>query len=1111
MSALSEWLEARGLGALRSVLEAQQIDLDILPELTEGDLKDLGIALGPRRRLLRAIGGADVASSPAVPSSGGDGPPAVDTAERRQLSVLFVDLVGSTTLSSRRDPEEMRQIVRRYQNAVAGEVTRFDGYVAKFMGDGVLAYFGWPKAHEDEAERAVRAAMAAVAAVAELRTGEGEALAARAGVATGLVVVGDLIGEGVAQEAAAVGDTPNIAARVQALAQPGQVLIADSTQRLVKSTFDVNPLGPQKLRGLDRPVATFSVQRERTSDSRFEARHGERLRPMVGRDQELALLQERWAEARRGDGQCLLLVGEAGIGKSRITRALLDLTADSDSVVLRFQCSPYHLDSAWWPVLQQLSFAARITGEDAPDVRLDKVEALLADVEGVDRAVPLIAALLGIPYEDRYGSLDLSPQLQRIQTLSTLVGQLSALARRRPILMVMEDMHWTDPSTLEFVHLVLDGIEGQRILILLTSRPDGQPALAGHPQVTRLVLNRLGRAAVEAMTATIEGSVGLSEAVRQEILARTDGVPLFVEELTRALVELAEQQEGGAVDSARPEKSVSVPATLHDSLMSRLDRTPEVKRVAQVAACIGRVFDYRTLAEVAGVDAFGLNSALERLVDAELIFNRGTPPESIYTFKHALVRDAAANSLLHSEFRRVNGAIAAAFEKFEAQPPPERIAWHAELAGQERKAVDYLLIAGSGAVERYANREAINHLEHALRLIPALPDAKERGLLEIKVLAMVGVPRIALHGYAAAAVEGTYRRMVELADESGDKVQLFQGLRGLWNCVYDRASIENAREIAERLCTLALEHPAAEALGLAYRALGAACLSLGRVQDAIDAFERGVSACAGLPADAGLREHGESPFIIGSAYAGYAHVIAGNIDRGLAFFAEALDGVRLLQNPVSFAFAYHLASDAQFLMGEPAECARLNAESSRVSEEHHLVFWIAAADIMDGWVAAQHAGDTAGVDRMRRGLHAWQTSGAELHIPTWNAAIAEGLLATGAIDDAGETIDRALALARERGEMFAVPILLRLKGLVADRQGDVQASEALLRQAIAMSGEQGARLYQLRASHDLARLMVRRGDRAAARELLGEACGGIRGGATVACVVDSRKLLAALT
>jgi class 3 adenylate cyclase/tetratricopeptide (TPR) repeat protein/type II secretory pathway predicted ATPase ExeA len=1109
MSELSNWLKAHGLAGLRDVLEAQQIDLDILPDLTEEDFKHLGIALGPRRRLLKAI--QAISATPA-PLSRSGAEHLVDGAERRQLSVLFVDLVGSTSLSASRDPEEMRQIIRRYQNAVAGEIARFDGYVAKFMGDGVLGYFGWPKAHEDEAERAVRAALAAVAAVGELRTGGGAALAARAGIATGLVVVGDLVGEGAAQESAVVGDTPNIASRLQTLAEPGQVLIAESTQRLVHSTFDVAPLGSQSLKGLEVPVAIFAVDRERSGGSRFEARTGKHLRPMIGRDQELALLCERWSQAQSGEGQCLLLVGEAGIGKSRITRALLDSASGPDHIVLRYQCSPYHLDSALWPIIQQLAFAARLSPDDSPDDKLDKIEALLrAATDAIAEATPLIASLLGVPYQDRYGTLDLSPQMQRNRTLATLSEQLLALAQRKPVLVVIEDVHWIDPSTLEFVRLLLDQIEDTRVLVLLTSRPDGQPVLAAHPHVTRLALNRLGRAAVEAITAAIAGSDNLPAAVRREIAARTDGVPLFIEELTRALVELAEQSQAGSVGREHPEANLAVPATLHDSLMSRLDRLPEVKRVAQVAACIGRNFDYRTLAAVANIDEEDLHAGLDRLVDNELIFRRGVPPDASYTFKHALVRDAAANSLLRSEFRRINAAIVAAFEAAEPPPPPELIGWHAELGSLDRKAIDYLLRAGGDASARYANQEAINHIDRALRLIAGLPDGPERSKLELAALTIVGVPRIALFGYAAAEVEATYRRTVELVERVGDKVQLFQGLRGLWNCIYDRADLHNARDIAERLCALAAEQPGPEARGLGYRALGAACFSLGRFADSIDAFEKCAAAGAALPPDAGLREHGESPWIIGGVYAGFAHAVAGNFDRAQSFIDEALAAAQRLDHPLTFAFAHHIAANVRYFTGEAAECARLIAESLRVSEEHRLVFWSAGGDIMGGWATVRLSGETTGIERTRRGLHAWQANGAELHIPTWQSVLADGLIAIGAIDEADEIVEQAMALAQSRDEMFAVSVLWRLKGLVAERQGDLRAAEAHFARAVAIADTQGARLFELRAACDLARSVARRGDRVTARQTLAGSYGKIREGSVVACMVEARDLLASLT
>ncbi len=573
------WLEANGFGRFADLFEANEIDREVLLELTDDDLAKLGLPLGPRKKLLKAIAALDQPTEPSPTRSLPEpAPPAMAAprpdAERRQLTVMFVDLVGSTALSTQLDPEDMREVIRAYQNAVAGEIARFDGHVAKFMGDGVLAYFGYPKAHEDEAERAVRAGLAITAAIGLLNNPAGEALAARVAIATGLVVVGDLVGEGVAQEQAVVGDTPNLAARLQGIAAPGQVVIADATRRLLGSGFELEDLGEHELKGIGEPVPAFAVAGERRVESRFEAMSGPSLLPMVGRGQELALLLERWALAKAGEGQGVLLVGEAGIGKSRISRALLDALVEEEHFRVRYQCSPYHIDSALWPVIQQLNHAAGLETEDPIEARLDKLEALLERAGGRE-AAPLIANLLGLDGVARYGPLDLTPQARRARTLHALAEQPLRLATRQPVLVVLEDAHWIDPTTLELIEQCLDRIAKARVLILMTSRPDQQPALAAHPHVTRLTLNRLGRAGVESIVARLGGDHLPSKTING-IIARTDGVPLFVEELTKAVLETGE---------------ASIPASLHDSLMARLDRIPDVKALAQIAACIGRDFD----------------------------------------------------------------------------------------------------------------------------------------------------------------------------------------------------------------------------------------------------------------------------------------------------------------------------------------------------------------------------------------------------------------------------------------------------------------------------------------------------------------------------------------
>jgi len=594
---IASWLRACGLERYAEAFVAAEFTVDLLPELTDTDLAALGLPLGPRKAVLRAIREGEVKPA-AVPQvavvTAAASPITTSAAERRQLTVMFVDLVGSTALSARLDPEEMGAVLRGYQNAVAGEIARFEGHVAKFMGDGVLAYFGWPVAHEDEAERAVRAGLAIVAAVARVSGGEAP-LACRIGVATRLVVVGELIGEGAAQEQTVVGDTPNLAARLQALAAPGQVVVGEATRRLLGAGFLLDDLGVQALKGIEGAVSAFAVTGERVLASRFEGRaHG--LQPMVGRDQELALPLERWGQAKSGEGQAVLLVGEAGIGKSRITRALLDALRPEPHTRIRYQCSPYHTGSALWPVIQQLEHAARFAADDPPEARLDKLEQALGRDRAADVA-PLIAHLLGLDGTARYGAMELAPAVLRARTLQARVRQLLALATTQPVLLLVEDAHWADPTTLELIEAWLDAIATAPVLLVLTSRPDHQPALAAHPHVTRLSLNRLGRAGVEAIVARLGGD-RLPPATIDTIIARTDGVPLYVEELTKAILETGE---------------AAIPASLHDSLMARLDRTPEVKEIAQIAACIGREFDHALLAAVADRPPVELAAALDKL------------------------------------------------------------------------------------------------------------------------------------------------------------------------------------------------------------------------------------------------------------------------------------------------------------------------------------------------------------------------------------------------------------------------------------------------------------------------------------------------------------------
>jgi class 3 adenylate cyclase len=838
MDDITVWLETIGLSRYAELFRANDITTSVLPELTDDDLRELGLSLGHRRALLRAIKDlarprdeAVASESPAVPVSPAREPtPPRPEAERRQLTVMFADLVGSTALAARLDPEDMREVITGYQNVCSEVIRRYEGHVAKFMGDGVLAYFGWPRAHEDEAERAVRAGLALAATVGALKAPNGEALGARVGIATGLVVVGDLVGEGAAQEQAVVGETPNFAARLQGIAAPGQVVIAGATRRLLGAGFALADLGERELKGIGTPLQAYAVTGERPLESRFEAMSGPALLPMVGRDQELALLVERWALAKAGEGQGVLLVGEAGIGKSRISRALLDALAEERHFRVRYQCSPYHTDSAFWPVIQQLNHAAGLAADDPLEARLDKLEALL-DRAGGHGAAPLIADLLGLDGSARYGPLDLTPQAQRARTLEALVQQMLGLAARQPVLTVVEDAHWIDPTTLEMIGQFLDRIENARVLILLTSRPDRQPALAAHPHVTRLTLNRLGRTGVEAIVARHGGERLPTETI-DAIIARTDGVPLFVEELTKAVLETGE---------------TAIPASLHDSLMARLDRIPEVKEFAQIAACIGREFDYPLLASVVDRSEPDLRSALDKLAAAEPIFRRGAPPDARYTFKHALVRDAAYQSLLKAKRQRLHGAVASAIlEHYPeiAESEPEILAHHYAHSGQALHALRYWLEAGRRALARSATAEAIAHLNKGLGLLGELRDDEARAWQELDLQVTLGSALIAAKGYAAPETGAAYARARNLCYQVGDTERLASILYGQTLFFLDRAQHDKALEVAESLLTTSRRENDQVGILIAQRLVGTSLYCLAdfvgagkNFEDLLDAYD----------------------------------------------------------------------------------------------------------------------------------------------------------------------------------------------------------------------------------------------------------------------------------
>jgi class 3 adenylate cyclase len=680
---LESWLRSLGLEGYEAIFRENAIDADLLHDLTDDHLREMGLPLGARLKLRKAISALvprPEPISPALPVAP-SGPPA-DTAERRQVTVMFSDLVGSTALAVRMDPEDLREIISAYQKCVAETVQRYDGFVARYMGDGVLVHFGYPRAHEDDAERAVRAGLELVIAVAALKSRA--PLQTRIGIATGLVVVGELIGSGDAQERAIVGKTPNLAARLQGIAKPDMVVICDSTRRLLGNLFELEDLGPRDLKGIIEPTRAWAAVRASSAEGRFEAMHATGLTALVGREEESELLMRRWSKAKTGEGQVVLLSGEAGIGKSRLTAALLERLASEPHTRLRYFCSPQHADSAFYPIIGQLERASGLARDDTPQARLDKFDALLAQSSTSPQDAALLAELLSLPNDGRYPAIDLSPQQRRQRTLDALTSQLRALARQSPVLMIFEDAHWSDPTSLEVFGQAMSRLVTLRVLLIVTFRPEFDPPWIGRPYVTALTINRLAKREVAAIIDFVVGNKFVPASLRQDIIERTDGIPLFVEEMTKAVLEAESEHAAERALAAVPSPGLAVPASLHASLLARLDRLGAAKEVAQIGAAIGREFSHALLASVVRQSEAQLGLALNRLIAAGLLFRQGVPPHASYLFKHALVQDTAYGTLLREPRRALHARIADTLEsQFAeiAEHQPELLAQHCTEAG----------------------------------------------------------------------------------------------------------------------------------------------------------------------------------------------------------------------------------------------------------------------------------------------------------------------------------------------------------------------------------------------------------------------------------------------
>jgi class 3 adenylate cyclase/predicted ATPase len=1083
---ISGWLRGLGLERYEQAFRDNAIDEKILPKLTADDLKDIGVtAVGHRRKMLEAIAALDAGDegipSPAAESKIAPEPipqsaPSSIQAERRQLTVMFVDLVGSTALAHRLDPEEMGRVLRAYQEAVERVVIRFEGHVAKFMGDGVLAYFGWPKAHEDEAERAVRAGLAITMVVAELTSPAGTALVARVGIATGLVVVGDLVGKGAAQEQSVVGETPNLAARLQQVAKPGSVVISGSTRRLIGGLFEVQEVAAPALKGLPEALRAYCVIGEGQAEDRFEALHGAGLAPLVGRVQELALLLERWERAKDSEGQVVLLTGEPGIGKSRLLRALRENLANEAYLPLSQYCSLFHQTSALHPVIDLFERAAQFARDDGPCQRLDKLEGLLAQgTADVSEAAPLIAALLSIPADRRYPPLNISPQRQKERTLEILLDQLSGLSRREPVLALYEDVHWADATTLELLDGVIDRVRTLPVLVLVTFRPEFTPRWMGHaPHVTLLSLSRLGRRQGAAMVEHLTGGKALPAEVLEQIMERTDGVPLFVEELTKAVLELGLlREEAGRYTLAGPLPLLAIPSTLQDSLMARLDRLAPVREIAQIGSVIGREFSHELLSAVTKLPDAELHGTMDQLVLTGLVFRRGAPTQVSYIFKHALVQDAAYNSLLISRRQQLHARIAQVLEERFPEivtAEPEVLAHHFRQAGLAAKAAEYHEQAGRRAIARSAVTEALAQFRSALDLLQGLPRSKERLRRELAIHLALGSGHVSVHGFAARATGDAYRRASDLCEELGETRELFPVLYGL--CLYHLygAELPEAKSVAERLLKLAETTSDRGLLFFAHRAAGVSALPAGDFPQARFHLDRALAIYDPSEHRSPAFVYAFDPRVVCLDYLSRTLLPLGFPEQALAANDAAVCEARLVSHRNSLALPLFFGGVVHQILGDREGVEARSGELTRVAADAGFRFWQAGATILCGWSLADADDPESGRLEIERGVCEWRATGAEYMMPYFLALLAQVEVKAERPHTALPMLEDARTRVERTGERWYEAEIHRLEGEVLvtlDRLADAKSCFA---RALETAASQQARFWELRAAMSLARV-----------------------------------------
>ena len=1026
------------------------------------------------------------------------------SAERRQLTVMFCDLVGSTALSARLDPEDYRALVQQYQQICSEVIQHHEGYLAQYLGDGLLVYFGYPTAHEDDARRAVRVGLEIISALSakipSLLVGEGQGegaiglprfLPVRIGIHTGLVVIGE-IGNNEKRELLALGETPNIAARIQSLAEPNTVIVSAATQRLIEGQFESQPFGTHLLKGLATPIAVYHVQSERQASSLLAGRTT--LTPLVGREREVGLLIDRWEQAKEGRGQVVLLSGEPGIGKSRLAYTLREHVTGEGLLLFEARCSPYHQHSAFYPLIDVLQRTLLLSSQDTDSEKVKKLERILA-LYNMHETLPLFTALLSLPPSSHYPPLNVTPQKQKERTLQALVQLLVAQAERQATVSVWEDLHWADPSSLEFLSLLIEQLPTTNLLLVLTFRPEFAPTWKPRSHISQLMLNRLGTRQVEAMIEKVAESKSLSADVVEQIRVKTDGVPLFIEEITKSVIEAATN-----VGARHAVPLQTIPATLQEALLARLDRLSDARQVAQLGATLGREFSYELLQAVTPLSEADLHAALAKLVEAEILYQRGIGEHARYFFKHALIQDTAYQSLLKSTRQQYHQQIAQILEaRFleTKKTQPELLAHHYTEAGLIEQAIPYWQQAGQKATERSANTEAISHLTKGLELLQILPDTLEHVQQELTLQIALGVPLRAAKGFAASEVGKAYARARELSQRTGETSQLFPVLRGLWEFYELQGELQMAREIGEQLLTLAQHTQDPALLLVAHDVLGDTLVWLGEFATAREHLEQGIALYD-------TQQHRSLAFLYGYdsgmaclSFVALALWYLGHPDQALKRSNESLLLARELSYPHDVVFALCFAAYLHTLRGE-ARAAQERAEVAiTLSTEQEFPLFLAWGTIVQGWVLAEQGQVEEGIAQIRQGLAAWRATGAEAGRPYFLSLLAEAHRKAGQTEEGLAVLAEALAMVDKNGERQYEAELYRLKGelllaqesreqgvwskgqelentasrsLAPDPRGE--AEDCLLK-AIDIAQKQQAKSLELRAVMSLVRLRQR--------------------------------------